>query len=210
LVLDSKGAIYGTTYFGGDESGECGSVGCGTAFKLDPPTQKGGAWTEKILYLFDATDGAGPRAGVIFGKNGELYGTTYAGANSGYGAVFSLTAPKTGSKYWKETVLYRFDDGNDGANPESDLIFDISGDLYGTTYSGGTFSGTVFRLKPPSQKGGNWTFTILYGFTGTSGGAQPAAGLILDKHGNLYSTTELGGSGSCEFYGCGTAFEVSP
>lgn len=92
--------------------------------------------------------------------------------------------------------------------PEDAPVFDKNGNLYGTTYSGNTFSGTVFRLKPPIQKGDRWTFAILYGFRGTSDGAQPAASLVFDTHGNLYSTTQLGGTGACTF-GCGTVFEVS-
>jgi hypothetical protein len=186
LVLDSKGAIYGTTYGGGNESGECGAGGCGTVFELDPPTEKGGAWTEKHLHVFaDGNDSGFPSAGVVSDKNGNLYGTTL-------GTLFRLAPPSKKFGSWSEGILYTF-----GRNAS------------GTTYSGNTFSGTVFRLKPPSQKADKWTFAILHGFTGTSDGAQPAASLVSDKLGNLYSTTQLGGNGACTF-GCGTVFEIKP
>jgi len=210
LVLNNKGAIYGTTYAGGIEGGECGSGGCGTAFKLVPLGTKDGSWTEKILYRFNVQDGATPAAGVVFGGNGDLYGTAYAGGTNGNGAVFDLAPPKGGRGPWKETVLHRFSGGNDGENPTAGLTSDTSGNLYGMTEYGNNFSGTVFRLKPPSRKGGAWTLSILYDFTGSPDGAQPAASLIFDKHGNFYSTTTKGGTGTCSFYACGTVFEVSP
>ena len=212
LVLDSKGVIYGTSQSGGDQEGECSPNGCGTVFALQPPVVKGGAWTEKVLYRFHGEDGATPEAGVIFGRNGQLYGTAYAGANSGYGAVFSLAAPK-GAGPWKETLLFRFSDGYDGAHPDGPLIFDSSGNLHGTTNvgSGASLRGNVFRLKPPDRTGGAWAFSVLHGFTGLPDGENPAANLIFDKAGNLYSTTQNGGTGSgCSFIGCGTLFEIKP
>jgi hypothetical protein len=201
LVLDSKGAIYGTTYGGGNESEECGIEGCGTVFDLKPPTKQGGAWTEKQLHVFaGGNDGARPNAGVIFDPKENFYGVTV-------GTLFRLAPPSKKSGTWQETILYTFN--SNAFDPEGALIFDKNGNLYGTTNSGNTFSGTVFRLKPPGLKGGGWTFAILYGFTGTPDGAQPGAELVFDKQGNLYSTTQKGGTGACTF-GCGTVFEVSP
>jgi hypothetical protein len=213
LVLDSKGNVYGTTFGGGDENGPCGKVGCGTAFALTPPTMKGGAWTEKVLYRFNVQDGAAPAAGVVFGGNGELYGTAFAGGNNGYGAVFHLTPPKGGRGLWRETVLHRFSDGSDGASPMGALNFDASGNLYGTTYtgSGESLRGTVFRLKPPRKKGGAWIIGNLHGFVRIPDGEDPTTGLTFDKAGKLYGTTQYGGSGSgCGFTGCGAVFEVMP
>jgi hypothetical protein len=214
LVFDSKGVIYGTTYFGGNETGECsggvGGTGCGTVFALQPPGTRGGAWTNKVLHRFNGQDGATPAAGVVFGGNGNLYGTTYAGAVSGNGAVFELAAPTGGSTPWKETVLHRFSGQNDGENPTAGLILDANGNLYGATEYGNSFSGTAFRLTPPKKNGNTWTLVILYGFTGSPDGAQPAASLTFDKHGKIYGTTQKGGTGTCSFYGCGTVFEVSP
>jgi hypothetical protein len=209
LVLDSKGAIYGTTFGGGDESGECGTGGCGTVFELSPPTQKGGAWTEKVLHRFRGQDGANPAAGVVFGKNGKLYGAASAGAVSGNGALFVLAAPTDGVGLWKETVLFRFNDGNDGTSPRGALTFDPSGNLFGTALGGGTHFGVVFRLKTPKQ-GGSWSLTTLYNFVGPPDGSEPKAKLISDGLGNFYGTTQYGGTGTSCQGGCGTVFEVSP
>jgi uncharacterized repeat protein (TIGR03803 family) len=213
LVLDSKGNVYGTTFGGGNESGECGSLGCGTAFDLKPPSQKGGAWTEKMLYRFSVQDGAAPAAGVVFGGNGDLYGTTEGGGTNGSGVVFELAAPTGGRGSWKEAVLYRFNDGNDGANPAAGLVFDAHGDLYGTAYrgQGGSQYGDVFRLKPPSTKQEPWTLRVLHGFSGRLDAAQPNASLVFDRAGNLYGTSPLGGTGTgCGYGACGTVYEVSP
>ena len=81
LVLDSKGNVYGTTYGGGNESGECGSLGCGTAFELTPPTQKGCAWAENVLHRFNynTLDASSPTAGLVLDRNGNLYGTSMSG-----------------------------------------------------------------------------------------------------------------------------------
>jgi hypothetical protein len=204
LVFGSKGPIYGTTYGGGNESGECGSGGCGTAFELNPPAHEGNAWTETVLHRFNRnnSDNGLPSAGLATDGDGYLYGTTL-------GTVFRLGPPSSKLGHWRETILYTFNDRAYG--PEGALIFDQSGNLYGTTYSSDAFHGTAFGLKGSSQKGGDWTFGILYGFTGPPDGAQPAADLIFDKHGNLYSTTTMGGSGTgCGFHGCGTVFEISP
>jgi len=201
LVFDNKGAIYGTTYAGGNQGCKYdASVGCGTAFELEPPADKGSLWKEAVLQRFSADEG-NPWAGMIFDGEGYLYGTTLS-------TVFRLAPPSKKSDRWKETILYTFD--SDAYGPQGALIFDQAGNLYGTTYSGNTFSGTVFRLKPPNRDGGAWTFGILYGFTGSPDGAQPAASLVFDKHGDMYSTTQKGGTGSCSFYGCGTVFEVNP
>jgi len=215
LILDSKGNVYGTTFYGGSEEGECNGgdagTGCGTVFALQPP-RKGGAWAEKVLWRFHGLDGATPAAGVVFGTDGALYGTAFAGAISGNGAVFSLAAPDGGRGSWREKVLYRFTGEADGENPTAGLTLAANGDLYGTAEFGGVFSGTVFRLEPPSGKRA-WTFSIVHGFTGSPDGAQPAATLKFDKHGDLYGTTRGGGTGqACNWqYGpCGTVFEVSP
>ena len=114
-----------------------------------------------------------------------------------------------------EKALYRFTGGNDGANPRGGLVFDSSGNLYGTTtYGGGTNQnrlcanygcGVVFELSPNS--GGGWSETILYSFcsaTGCTDGAQPEAGLIFDAAGNLYGTAGGGANAG------GVVFELSP
>jgi uncharacterized repeat protein (TIGR03803 family) len=215
LVLDSKGAIYGTTYAGGNQNCKYdASVGCGTAFELKLPITKGGAWTEMILHRFQGSqDGVNPAAGLTFGNNGDLYGTTLTGGpGGGGGTVFRLIPPSNKSGTWKKAILYGFNGTGGGLDAESPVIFDSNGNLYGTTLdSGGTYYGTVFRLRPPKQKGDPWNFNMLYGFQAPPDGGQPAAGLAFDKVGNLYGTTTQGGSGTgCSFHGCGTVFEVSP
>jgi hypothetical protein len=178
LVLDNKGAIYGTTYFGGgNQPGTCeggsGGTGCGIVFKLNPPAKKGAKWTKQVLHLFNSQDGALPAAGVIFGGKGDLYGTAFAGGTNGNGAVFHLAPPKGGGT-WKETVLYQFTDGEDGANPIAGLVFDIHGSLYGTAYrgSGGSQYGAVFRLLPPMGTRKRWKFETLYGFGNKTNGGN--------------------------------------
>ncbi len=105
---------------------------------------------------------------------------------------------------WIENILYSFQyGGNDGLYPEGTLVFDQAGNLYGTTYEGGANNhGVVFELTPSN---GGWTESILYNFMGGSDGSVPHAGVVLDRAGNLYGTTELGGA-----YGCGTVYELSP
>ncbi len=212
LILDTTGAVYGTTFHGGNEFGGCNGglagSGCGTVFKLNPPTRMGGAWTEKLLYRFNGRDGATPAAGVSLGRNGRLYGTASAGAIHGNGAVFSLSAPKGGNGLWKETLLYRFSGGSDGASPLASILFDGNGALYGTT-SAGDAGGTIFRMKPPNPGGKNWAFAVLHTFTDIPGGVVPSAPVIFDRSGAVFSTTQFGGAAACQ-PGCGTVFKLRP
>jgi hypothetical protein len=211
LVLDSKGNLYGTSYFGGNQSGPCGSIGCGTAFELKPPTTKGGAWTEKVLYRFNGSDAANPAAGVVFGGDGNFYGPAFGGGNGGAGAIFELKKPSGKVHSWTEMILHGFSDGNDGAGPMAGVIFDPHGNLYGTTAlaTNTTAQGNFFRLKPPVQKGGAWAFNLLYTFKGHSDGGYPAARLVFGKGGSIFSTTQEGGTGQSCQGGCGTVFEAT-
>lgn len=207
LALDRKGAIYGTTYAGGNGAGPCGAAGCGTAFVLKPPARRGAAWTENMLHVFtNYSDGALPRTGLVFGSDGKLYGTTL-------GSIFSLEPRPKKSGSWKKVNLYGFCNQNGGGcEPEGNLIFDSSGNFYGTTYYGfgSEQRGSIFRLKAPRRNGGSWTIDYLHGFLNAPDGLFPAANVVFDKRGNLYSTTQGGGTGdSCQNY-CGTVFEVSP
>lgn len=182
VTLDSAGNLYGTTDSGG-------ASGAGIVFELVPSA--GGAWTEKILHNFNGKDGAGSITPVIFDSAGDLYGTT--GSNGGgkgcqtalCGTVFELT-PKAGGG-WTEKVIYNFNyNSSDGQAPGS-LLFDNLGNLYGTTYYGGTYGyGAVFELSP--KVGGGWTEKLLFSFDGSSTGSTPV-GLTLDAAGNLYGET---------------------
>jgi len=137
-----------------------------------------------------------------------LYGTTSRGGSAGYGTVFELKHSAGG---WKEEVLYSFLDGVDGASPSAGVIFDSSGNLYGTTtFGGGTYGdGTVFELSPNSR--GGWTERIVYSFNYYTDGGNTAADLAFDTKGNLYGTTPQGASSgkSCNENGCGAVFELT-
>ena len=204
LAFDSAGNLYGTTSSGGNVT-TCGSgVGCGTVFELTP-TKSG--WTEKILHNFtnNGTDGYAPPNGVVVDAHGNIYGTTQSGGLHGNGIAFELK-PTVGGP-WTETVLHNFRytfNGSDGVNANA-LIIDSAGNLYSTTRSGGAYGlGTVFKLT--NTAGRVWTETILFNFDGANGNASNA-GLVFDAHGNLYGTTQYGGTGT---YSDGTVFEVTP
>jgi uncharacterized repeat protein (TIGR03803 family) len=238
LIMDPAGNLYGTTQSGGAHKAficYIGYGGCGTVFELTPNADKT-AWTQKVLYSFCAqyngtycTDGAVPGAGLIMDKTGNLYGTTAEGGSYG-GVVFELT-PNATRTAWTQKVLYRFcaqTDCTDGAYPVAVLIMDAAGNLYGTTGGGGANCqisggcGTVFELKPPATGKTAWTHKVLYSFCAQGGtactdGEYPGAGLIMDKTGNLYGTTEQGGIRSIyvcgnlnESHTCGTVFELTP
>jgi hypothetical protein len=219
LVSDSAGNLYGVAAVGGeqDTKGCFFTAGyCGSVFKLAKSSV--GVWQRTVLYRFSGgSDGGNPFAGLVIDSNGNLYGTTVWGG-LGHGVVFELSPTATG--VWVETVLYGFQGGNDGYYPEGSLVFDAAGNLYGTTYGGGTglcgfavTCGTVFELSRNSN--GGWNETVIYNFNSVSDGAFPQVGMIFDPHGNLYGTTAAGGNTSntyCgyPYYGCGTVFELSP
>jgi uncharacterized repeat protein (TIGR03803 family) len=183
LLLDAQGNLYGTTFRGG-------AHGTGTVFTVDT------TGNEAALFSFNEFSGVGdsPHAGLVWDAQGSLYGTTELGGcrcPSGYGTVF--TVDTTGN----ETVLYRFGGSPDGSNPLAGLVLDAQGNLYGTTWRGGSDGdGTVFKLDASGNE------TVLYSFTGKSGFA-PYGDLVLDALGNLYGTTTRGGAHSS-----GTVFKV--
>jgi hypothetical protein len=149
LIKDVHGALYGTTPAGG--YGGCVD-GCGTVFKLTPPTQGKTAWTHRVLHYFNANEGNGPGSGLTADPQGNLYGMNSRGGVYGSGNVFELLPPAPGKQTWKEVVLHTFTGGADGAVPVSNnLVRDARGALYGAT----TFSaadacqcGVVFKLVP--------------------------------------------------------------
>jgi uncharacterized repeat protein (TIGR03803 family) len=187
LIFDKKGNLYGTTDLDGAD-------GQGVAYKVTPDSH--GGWTESVLYTFTGQngDGSGPGGSLIFDKAGNLYGLTVAGGIGNQGTVFKLT-PGSGGK-WKESVLYKFLGGNDGATPAtSDLILDPKGNLYGTTTNGGSAGfGTIFKLTHINK--GRWRESVLYTFPGGADGGNPYAGLVRDAAGNLYGTTASGVHGA--------------
>jgi uncharacterized repeat protein (TIGR03803 family) len=209
LIRDAAGNLYGTTFSGGVNG--CYS-GCGVVFELTPTSSSG--WKELVLHTFTGgKDGGGPFAALIMDSAGNLYGTTRGGT------VFKLAPNKSGR--WQETVLYTFcsvTNCADGADPWSSLIFDSAGNLYGTTYNGGSGTcmsgcGVVFKLTPSPH---GWKETVLHTFTGGPDGANPVTGLALGPTGTLYGTTMFGGNrNNCSGIsgytpGCGVVFKLAP
>jgi len=159
----------------------------------------------------DCADGGGAVASMILDKKGNLYGTTYGGgAHQGGGTAFKVRHLPDGS--WKERVLHSFRSFRyDGIAPSNgSLAFDGAGNLYGTTFQGGSHvcgevnCGTIYRLSP--QPSGHWKETILYNFDQGAGGYSPGGGVVIDQAGNLYGTTG-GGGGRCD---CGVIYKLSP
>src|SRR5208283_5074601 len=215
LVRDEAGNLYGAASNGGDVSGFCGEVvlnktgflGCGTVFKLDQT----GKFT--VLHTFNGADGGPfPDGWLVRDNEGNLYGMSGNGGDlsgcSGLGCGVVFKVDRRG----KETVLYSFTGGADGAETFAGVIRDEVGNLYGTTYLGGDFSGpcagvgcgVVFKLDPTGKE------TVLYAFTGGVDGANPNAGLLQDDVGNLYGTASDAGDLSCSLpYGCGVVFKIA-
>jgi uncharacterized repeat protein (TIGR03803 family) len=215
VVFDpNDGRLYGTTASGGIPS-----LNRGTAFRLEPRTtvcvSTSCPWVEDLLYDFSGGgDGGNPAYGaIVFDQAGNIYGTTpFYGTchwNDLCGTVYEFTPHGSGYTF---NVIYSFSiSGSDGLGPEGGVIFDQSGNLYGTTKQGGPQGvcfngegcGTVFELT--YTQGFGWSETTPYRFQNGSDGRYPIAGLAFDGSGNLYGATSDGGNG-----GGGTIFELSP
>ena len=169
------------------------SAGCIAAAVLALPALAHAA-AQHVYSFQGGRDGAYPNAGLVTNSAGNLYGTTIVGGATNNGTVFKATPGGT------EAVLYSFKGGSDGASPYATLTIDAKGNLYGTTFFGGTRGvGTVFKLTPGGQE------TVLHSFQSGHDGANPAGSVIMDAQGNLYGTTEGGGAP-----GYGTVFKVTP
>ena len=187
----------------------------GVAFALVAlATPASGADKEKVLFRFNYANGMYPYGPVIFDQSGNLYGMTAFGSAYEGGNVYELSHTPEG--HWKETVLYTFCPNwncESGILAYGGLVFDTAGNLYGVALGGGAYnSGVVFELSPNLD--GSWTESVLHDFGGAGDGIAPECEtLLLDSAGNLYGTTAIGGSGSCDldgYPGCGTVFELSP
>jgi uncharacterized repeat protein (TIGR03803 family) len=167
---------------------------------------------ENVLHSFHGKDGGWPTANLIFDASGNLYGTTFMDGAHGCGTVFELT-PQTSGR-WQRKLLHTFNRNDGCLSNAGHLLFDASGNLYGTAENGGAHeSGVVFELEP--QANGTWTEKVLYSFCSASGctdGSWPYANLVFDTAGNLYGLTVYGGTNSsnCDGFGCGTVFQLAP
>jgi uncharacterized repeat protein (TIGR03803 family) len=192
LIFDPAGNLYGTTQTGG------ANRQFGTVFRLSPLP---GGWSATVLLNFPLFQGGCcPYGGVVMDASGNLYGATFS--------AFKLSPTSSGG--WRPTILHNFTGLNgDGSGPFAGLILDAEGNLYGTTEHGGTSKncgegcGTVFELQHLPD--GSWKEIILRSFGSTGDGAFPGVGaLIIDKAGNLYGTTDVGGA-----LGGGTVFKLT-
>jgi uncharacterized repeat protein (TIGR03803 family) len=156
-----------------------------------------------VVHTFTGgTDGSGGSAGrLLLDSTGNLYGVCTVGGVNGFGTVYEIS-PSQGKRTF--TTLYAFKDQPDGSSPYGGVVFDKSGNLFGTTYyAGANELGTVYKL---THSGAAWTESVLYSFKGGMDGASPISGLVADSAGNFYGTTSEGGASSC---GCGVIFKMT-
>jgi hypothetical protein len=219
VLLDKAGNVYGSTSYGG--SGSCVllgiKTGCGTVFLLSPPAEKGGAWTETILYSFKGgDDGYLPNGDLTMDSAGNLYGVTLFGGGKGAGlcdpfyqgcgTVFKLSRPTQNGGKWIETVLHRFAAGSDGYNPYGGLLLDENGNLYGAAPMGGNQlcnfgdykvgCGILFKLIRAKKMCEPWTEEIIHRFT-FADGIGPQGKLIFDGDRRLYGSANGGNAAGC-------------
>jgi uncharacterized repeat protein (TIGR03803 family) len=203
VVFDGKGNLYGATFLGIGGIDSYGAV-----YELSPQDKL--PWALTVIQNFTFPGPNGPNSRLTFDSSGNLYGTTSQlnyGPPSAFGEIFKLT-PGAGGQ-WTETTIHSFRSGSDGSSPHGALVFDPSGNLYGTTSIGGlgcngSLCGTVYKLAPQSD--GTWKEATLHQFESAEDGSQPQQGLLLDGSGNLYGTTSFGGSR----HGYGTVFKIVP
>jgi len=185
-----------------------------TIFELKAPALPGGAWKYVSLHTLNGNSDGSAIQNLVFGADGNIYGATELGGNScGCGTVFELKRPAQNGRKWPFRVLYSFTGKPDGNEPFAGVTFDQLGNLFGTTFRGGTNDwGAVFRLKPPTKRGGAWTETVLYSFDPNNNDIiSPEGPVTFDSSGNLYGTTPTGGDLNCAGgFGCGVVYELSP
>ena len=206
VVIGPDGALYGSTAAGG--GGACvlmnGYHGCGTVYQLRPPARAPAtviySWISNVLFSFSGSNGSYPQGDLTFDNSGNIYGTAINGGSAGWGLIYSLTRS---NGRWTENTLYQAQGNGDGEYPWGGVVFDRSGNLYGTfSQNGPNNYGSVFKLSP---SGSGWTESTIHGFTFHGGdGAIPQGGLILDGSGNLWGTTVHDSTGG------GTVFELTP
>jgi hypothetical protein len=181
LAIDAAGNLYGTTRQGGQtQGGSCPGYGCGIAFKM---TKRDGNWLLTPL-CDNCMTGSLPSSRPAIAPNGIFYGTTLYRGVFDQGVLYQLQPPRSDSVNMElHTGFSGFNRDGDGINPQGDLIFDQSGNIYGTTGVGGNdFNGVVYELM---RSGGGWTRSVLYAPSGGLGSQQMTGGVVFDRSGNL-------------------------
>jgi len=183
LVIDKSGNLYGATWQGG-------TSGCGYVYEVSPAS--GGTWTFSAIYDFDCITAGSASYTMAMDAAGNLYGGTHNGGTGDEGEAYELSPGASG---WTFTVLHNFLN-SEGNGPQTGLIFDSTGNLYGGNETG------IFKLTPNGD--GTWTETTAYAFT-SADGFNPMGDLVFDAAGNIYGTNQAGGK-----YSSGTAFKLTP
>ncbi|PSR51947.1 hypothetical protein AHMF7605_28985 [Adhaeribacter arboris] len=183
LVQGPDGNFYGTTNNGG-------TYGFGTIFKISP------SGTLTVLWNLDETnDGAHPNGSLVWGADGNLYGTALFGGTNGYGTIFKITP--SGKIF---TVLRHLDYVTTGGSAFGSLVRGKDNNFYGMTYQGGSQKyGTIFKMTPTG------TLTVLKNLDKTNGAYPYKNSLIQGRDGNFYGMTQEGGAS-----GYGVIFKIAP
>jgi uncharacterized repeat protein (TIGR03803 family) len=203
LAFGPDGDIYGLADYGGGSSGNCDQSSCGTVYRLIKQTD--GTWKIQLIHSFTGgADGGNPVpiGAVAFGSSGQIYVASQV-AGKGGGQIIEFAPVGTG---WREKVLLEFDTAGfkGGSFPQQGLAIDSAGNLYGTTNGGGSAGfGLIYELSPGAS--GKWKETVLYNFQGGNDGSAPIGPVTFDAAGNLYGTTNTGGTS-----GKGTVWELYP
>ena len=183
LTFDTLGNLYGTTYVGGNQR-----LNYGTVFKVKR-TKTG--WVESVIHSFTVADGTNPWGNVIVDKAGRIYGT----CNQAGGTAWELS--RSGSAY-SLRVLYSFSLVNGG--PGSITMNRVGNILGATAANGSDGTATFYKLI---KSGNSWTEKVVHTFTGGSDGGEPSLGPpLLDSSGNIFGLAVTGGDG--------VAFELTP
>jgi len=210
VVASKTGEIFGQTISGGGST-QCGTngfgqpAGCGTIFKM----RADGSGYRQVYSFSGLADGATPSGTLVFDKKGNVYGVTAAGGANGHGTVFQLSPPSAPGGAWTETTLYDFTTDDEGFR-YSGLAVDGAGNVYVIDPGYPFANGTIFELSPAGNRGGPWTYQLLYTFAGGTDGGLPSGALAIDSAGNIYGTTQFGGTTGCYNYGCGTVYQLRP
>ncbi len=202
LIVDARGALYGTTETGGDNPSAFKTP---IAWRLSPPAggpDAPGNWTFEVLHRFNQKEGWRLVSGLTPGRGGSLFGVASSGGRADLGTVYRLDPPARAGGPWAERTLHEFDGAN-GNDPEAELTVDDAGRLFGTTQYGGSRNlGTVFAVTPPAAPGASWTEQVLLNFTGANGAESRGSLLLLkpDAYGrrSLVGNTTTAGTGKPE------------